>query len=297
MLSAVALAPVAFHAPALPASATRSASVRMEEEMPWLEEAGYFVVGAQPVEKDWGDSTEIQDAAGLATLAKKLNPAVGYWDPFGIGDADKELIGWFRHAEIKHGRIAMFGFVGFCVQSAGIYWPFKLQGLNCEPITYAQISAAGGPGDQWDALPTAAKLQILFVIGLLEFVSECKPILEANGQKHYVRGGKPGVYPSFKKAAPALGFPASAIPFDFFDPFNLQSKMTPEQKERGLLAEINNGRLAMIGLMGLLSASKGLIVPGLDSLPITPYKGEYMAYFSEVNSDLPFVADMLATIK
>jgi hypothetical protein len=85
------------------------------------------------------------------------------------------------------------------------------------------------------------------VIGLLEFVSECKPILEASGQKHYVRGGKPGVYPSFKKAAPALGFPASAIPFDFFDPFNLQSKMTPEQKERGLLAEINNGRLAMIG--------------------------------------------------
>jgi hypothetical protein len=167
MLSAVALAPVAFHAPALPASATRSASVRMEEEMPWLEEAGYFVVGAQPVEKDWGDSTEIQDAAGLATLAKKLNPAVGYWDPFGIGDADKELIGWFRHAEIKHGRIAMFGFVGFCVQSAGIYWPFKLQGLNCEPITYAQISAAGGPGDQWDALPTAAKLQILFVCAAL----------------------------------------------------------------------------------------------------------------------------------
>jgi len=295
MLSAVALTPVSFHAPVLPAPATRSTGVRMEEEMGWLEEAGYFVVGAQPIEKDWGDSTEISDAKGLADLAKKLNPAVGYWDPFQIGSADKELIAWFRHAEIKHGRIAMFGFVGFCVQSAGLYWPYKLQGLNSPTIYYSDISAAGGPGDQWDALPTPAKLQILFVIGLLEFASESKIVLEACGQKHYVRGGKPGQFPSFKKAAPALGFPAEAIPFDFFDPFNLQSKMTPEQKERGLLAEINNGRLAMLGLIGLLSASKGLIVPGLDSLPIAPYKGEYMAYFSAVNSDLPFVSDMLAS--
>ena len=31
------------------------------------------------------------------------------------------------------------------------------------------------------------------------------------------------------------------VPLDLFDPFGLQSKMSPEKKEKSLLAEINNG--------------------------------------------------------
>merc|ERR1712022_89428 len=106
---------------------------------------------------------------------------------------------------------------------------------------------------------------------------------EADGQQHYVRGGKPGYYPTLKDKFP------HPIPFNLFDPFGLTSKMTPEKKEKSLLAEINNGRLAMLGIMGLISASKGLIVPGLDSLAIPKYAGEYMAPFTTNNVDLPFV--------
>merc|ERR1711990_1145160 len=122
-------------------------------------------------------------------------------------------------------------------------------------ISFADISAAGGPCDQWDALPTSAKIQILGAIAFLEMWSESPVNLANSGTKHYVRGGKPGVFPSFE------GNP-HPVPLELWDPFGFTKKMTPERKEKALLAEINNGRLAMLGIFGLISASKGLIVPG-----------------------------------
>merc|ERR1719313_3065344 len=136
----------------------------------------------------------------------------------------------------------------------------------------------------WDALPTAGKLQILLVVGFLEMHGESSLALEADGQKHYVRGGKPGYYPSFQGRFP------HPVPLDLWDPFGFTKKLSPERKEKALLAEVNSGRLAMIGIFGLCSASKGLIVPGLDTLAIPKYAGEYMAPFSAADASLPFVA-------
>jgi len=248
--------------------------------------------------KPWTGSSEISDKAGMVALAEKLNPVVGFWDPLNIVNEDTmpETIGWFRHAEIKHGRVAMAAFVGYCVQSNGIHFPWNLQGpvtgtlANVPAISFGDISAAGGPADQWDALPTPAKLQILAVVGFLEMWSETSTVLEMDGEKHYVRGGKPGYFPALKGKFP------HPVPLNLWDPFGFTAKMTPERKEKALLAEVNNGRLAMIGIFGLISASKGLQVPGLDSVGVKPYAGEIMAPFSAGDASLPFVKDMLGYI-
>ena len=58
-----------------------------------------------------------------ATARRPASPA-GFWDPFNLiaegdfwGLGNEATIGYLRHAEIKHGRVAMAAFLGFIVQS------------------------------------------------------------------------------------------------------------------------------------------------------------------------------------
>jgi hypothetical protein len=214
-------------------------------------------------------STDIRmDAmADLKAVATKQNPAIGYFDPLQLSEAEfwgqssDATIGFLRHAEIKHGRVAMAGFVGYCVHENGIHFPWKPFDTGYEGLAAPAV---------WDALPKSARLQIILAVGFFEFWSESTYILKEDGQAHYMRGGKPGYFPSFKE----LPHP---VPFNLYDPFGFAKKMPEEKKAKRLNMEVNNGRLAMIGLMGLLAEAK---VPG--SVPflaglIKQYDGDVMA--------------------
>ena len=127
-------------------------------------------------------------------------------------------------------------------------------------------------------------------MGFLEFWSEVA------GEKHYMRGGRPGDFPDFDNKY----IPGGAL--NLFDPFGWSRSIPKESKEKRLLAEvrmplphyyhplfllltlslssppqINNGRLAMIGIMGFCAESElEGSVPALKGI-ISHYDGEVMA--------------------
>jgi len=197
----------------------------------------------------------------------ELCPAIGYWDPLGLADADfwskgnDATWGWLREAEIKHGRVAMAAFVGYVIQANGIHFPYLI----------GQPTFGETPEEQWFNLPVAGRAQIIGFIGFLEFWGEL------GRDTHYMKGGKPGAYPEFKD----IPFhEAHMNKFSLYDPAQIARKNSEEKKAKGLLAEINNGRLAMIGIMGFVAESKVPgSVPAISGL-IKPFAGDVMAPLS-----------------
>merc|ERR1719252_463363 len=230
----------------------------------------------------------------LIELAESTPGPVQYWDPLKLSEKDfwgagnDATIGFLRHAEIKHGRVAMAGFVGYCVHENGIRWPFALSSSLPDYSSFEGLSAP----DVWDATPLASRLQILVVIGFFEFWSEWSTSLEADGMVHHMAGGKPGQFPAFNTILPNPFWP-----LPLFDPFGFTADLSEEEKATKRLREIQNGRLAMIGLFSLISEARVPgAVPALSGL-IKPYDGEVMAPFGPNDLNLPYVADMLETGK
>jgi hypothetical protein len=211
--------------------------------------------------------------ADLEQLAGELNPIVKFWDPMGLADGnfydmgEAGTVGFLRHSEIKHGRVAMAAFVGYCVQSNFIFpWPQHMDGTTGPSVDLS-------PEQQWDAIPENAKWQIFTLIALLEVWDESSNL---QGLPHYTKGRMPGQFPSLQPFRDNVHFA-----LDLFDPFGFSKNRTEEAKARGRVAEVNNGRLAMLGIFGFLSADKMPgSVPLLDSLGVTiPYDGNIMIPF------------------
>ena len=227
-----------------------------------LPAAAAFVAPAPPAAGVQMSETK----ADLEALAKQCNPAVGFWDPLGCLNFDfwklgqEGTIGYLRHAEIKHGRVAMAAFLGYMAGATELVsGPHKI-------LPYRGFEPGLTPPEQWDAIPLYGKLQILVIVGMLESYGE---ILAP----HYTKGGLPGYYPPIKGKRPELIF-------NLYDPFNFFEADSAEKKARGRLTEVNNGRLAMLGIFSIISeATVPGSVPALKDM-IPPYDGNVMIPFS-----------------
>ncbi len=84
-------------------------------------------------------------------------------------------------------------------------------------------------------------------------------------------GGKIGEMPAFSDKY----IPGGAL--NLYDPFGWHKNRSEEDKAAGLIKEINNGRLAMLGIFGFLSEQKiEGSVPALKGI-VPHYDGEVMA--------------------
>ena len=143
---------------------------------------------------------------------------LGFFDPLGLlDDADQERFDRLRYVEIKHGRIAQLAFLGNIITRAGVHLPGD--------IDYSGTSFDSIPNG-WaavNAIPEAGLLQIVTFVGFLELFV----------MKDITGGEFPG---DFRNEALDFGW----------DSFDEETKLS----KRGI--ELNNGRAAMMGILGLM---------------------------------------------
>ena len=164
----------------------------------------------------------------LDALGGSTAPLKNY-DPLRLANiGSDETLMWFRAAELKHSRCAMIAFTGYWINSQGLHFPGMLS--TSENISFEDLSSMTPP-DAWAAVPDAGKAQIIGTIFVAELYTESQGT-------HYTKGGK----------LPEVVFPK----FDF-------SKVDPAVLETKRCRELNNGRLAMFGIMGFLAAHN---IPG-----------------------------------
>ena len=92
-----------------------------------------------PASQNARASVAVQETkADLEVLANELNPILGFYDPLNLAEGEfwdntnEATIGFLRQAEIKHGRVAMLAFTGALVQSYGMHFDGKMNGMFYE---------------------------------------------------------------------------------------------------------------------------------------------------------------------
>ena len=177
-------------------------------------------------------AADFEDALGA-------QPPLGVWDPMGmLNGADEERFDRLRYVELKHGRIAQLAFLGQVVTRAGIHLPGSINYAGDSFDSFPNgVAALFGP----NSIPTAGLVQIIAFIGFLE----CAVMRDIEGTGNEFVGDFRNGYIDFG--------------WDEFD---------EEEKLSKRAIELNNGRAAMMGILGLMVHEE--IVPlGYDpDLPI-----------------------------
>ena len=132
-----------------------------------------------------GASTSAVSATKAEILSEPDTVEFGkVWDPLGLAElGGDETLSWFRHSEVKHGRICMAAFVGWWATGAGLRFPGELSYGQ----SFASIPSKGL--EAWEAVPGWGKAQLLLFAGLIEFHDE---LFYSRRGTHYMKGGTPG---------------------------------------------------------------------------------------------------------
>ena len=169
-----------------------------------------------------------QSSTALKAFESELGaqPPLGLFDPLGLlDDADQERFDRLRYVELKHGRISQLAFLGQIVTRNGIHLPGDIDtagtAFNSIPDGWAAVGA----------LPQAGLLQIVGFVGFLElFVMKD------------ITGGE--FVGDFRNEALDFGW----------DNFDEETKLS----KRAI--ELNNGRAAMMGILGLMEPNKHTLI-------------------------------------
>jgi Chlorophyll A-B binding protein len=149
---------------------------------------------------------------------------LGFFDPLGmVADGDEAKFDRLRYVEIKHGRICMLGVVGYLITAAGVRLPGD---INYSGTKFSDI------GYGWDGsyeVGQAGALQVLAFVGLLELA---------------VMKSIPGTGNEF-----VGDFRNGAIDFGW-------DKLDEKTKLSKRAIELNQGRAAQMGLLGLMVHDK-----------------------------------------
>ena len=203
------------------------------------------LTGQSPVEQlTSGHISPFNDGQGFFAQfdpSKELGacPPLGYWDPFGMmAFQDEEKFLRNRELELKHGRICMVATIGMIVPDL-----FGRFGGFLSPSMGLKFSDVPCTIEAIYKVPTAGWLQVFALAGAIE--------------------------------AKNLAFPTNYGYPPFWGQIN---KLEPEEKKKKLLAEINNGRLAMVAMAAIVAqngATGQSLVEQFTTGNLNPFIGGY----------------------